>query len=188
MAADEVGERGTEVEAHEGIPGAAQHQDERHQGALGTPDGELSEVRPVDLSLLARQGAKAQIRFLCMSGAARRGRRDSQVSRGAGVPVKAAARPAAAGCRFTLGQSAAIHQANDVLQRVGHCLSVDLPVELLHRFVHLKTLTRITLPRAEHAIPWKLAPSMFSWQPYLDQCPKGRTAFASRRYTKANGG
>ena len=59
----EVGERGAEVEAHEGVSGVAQHQDERHQGAFGASDGELSEVRPVDLSLLARKGAKAQIRF-----------------------------------------------------------------------------------------------------------------------------
>ena len=63
VAADEVGERGAEVEAHEGVSGVAQHQDERHQGAFGASDGELSEVRPVDLSLLARKGAKAQIRF-----------------------------------------------------------------------------------------------------------------------------
>ena len=63
VAADEVGERGAEVEAHEGISGVAQHQDERHQRAFGASDGELSEVRPVDLSLLARKGAKAQIRF-----------------------------------------------------------------------------------------------------------------------------
>ena len=63
VAADEVGERGVEVEAHEGVSGVAQHQDERHQGAFGAADGELSEVRPVDLSLLARKGAKPQIRF-----------------------------------------------------------------------------------------------------------------------------
>ena len=63
MAADEVRERGAEVEAHEGVSGVAQHQDERHQGAFGAPDGELPEVRPVNLALLARKGAKAQIRF-----------------------------------------------------------------------------------------------------------------------------
>ena len=74
MAADEVGERGAEVEAHEGISGVAQHQDERHQGAFGASDGELSEVRPVDLSLLARKGAKAQIRF---AGPARAQLRDA---------------------------------------------------------------------------------------------------------------
>ena len=62
MAADEVGERGAEGEAHEGVSGVAQHQDERHQGALGASDGELAEVCPVDLGLLAGQGAKAQIR------------------------------------------------------------------------------------------------------------------------------
>ena len=54
VASDEAGERGVEVEAHEGVARVAQHQDERHQGALGAPDGELSEVRPVDLSLLTR--------------------------------------------------------------------------------------------------------------------------------------
>ena len=74
MAADEVGERGAEVEAHEGVSGVAQHQDERHQGAFGASDGELSEVRPVDLSLLARKGAKAQIRF---TGPARAQLRDA---------------------------------------------------------------------------------------------------------------
>ena len=63
VAADKVGERGAEGEAHEGISGVAQHQDERHQGAFGASDGELAEVRPVDLRLLARKGAKAQIRF-----------------------------------------------------------------------------------------------------------------------------
>ena len=74
VAADEVGERGAEVEAHEGISGVAQHQDERHQGAFGAPDGELAEVRPVDLALLARKGAKAQIRF---TGPARAQLRDA---------------------------------------------------------------------------------------------------------------
>ena len=69
VAADEVGERGAEVEAHEGVPGVAQHHDERHQGAFGAPDGELAEVRPVDLALLARQGAKSQIRFARAMGA-----------------------------------------------------------------------------------------------------------------------
>ena len=68
MAADEVGERGIEVEAQERIPRVAQHQDERHQGALGPADGELSEVRPVDLALLARQGSKPQIRFTRAAG------------------------------------------------------------------------------------------------------------------------
>ena len=63
VAADEVGERGAEVEAHEGVAGVAQHQDERHQGAFGAPDGEPSEVRPVNLALLARKGAEPQIRF-----------------------------------------------------------------------------------------------------------------------------
>jgi len=63
VASDEVGERGAEVEAHEGVSGVAQHQDERHQRTLGPSDGELAEVRPVDLALLARQGAQSQIRF-----------------------------------------------------------------------------------------------------------------------------
>ena len=63
MAADEVGQRGVEEEAYEGVAGVAQHQDERHQGALGACDGELAEVGPVDLCLLAGQGAQAQIRF-----------------------------------------------------------------------------------------------------------------------------
>ena len=34
-----------------------------HQGPLGTPDGELAEVPPVHLGLLARQGFEAQIRL-----------------------------------------------------------------------------------------------------------------------------
>ena len=72
VAADEAGERGVEVEAYEGVSGVAQHQDERHQGAFGASDGELSEVRPVDLSLLARKGAKAQIRFTGPAWAQRR--------------------------------------------------------------------------------------------------------------------
>ena len=74
VAADEVGERGAEGEAQECIPRIAEHQDERHQGALGASDGELAEVRPVDLGLLARKGAKAQIRF---TGPARAQRRDA---------------------------------------------------------------------------------------------------------------
>ena len=63
VAADEVRERGAEVEAHEGVARVAQHQDERHQGAFGASDGELAEVRPVDLALLSGQGSKPQIRF-----------------------------------------------------------------------------------------------------------------------------
>ena len=74
MAADEVGERGAEVEAHEGVAGVAQHQHERHQGALGAADGELAEVCPVDLGLLAREGSKPQIRF---TGPARAQLRDA---------------------------------------------------------------------------------------------------------------
>ena len=74
VAADEVGERGAEVEAQERIPRVAEHQHERHQGAFGAPDGELSEVRPVDLALLTRKGAKPQIRF---TGPARAQLRDA---------------------------------------------------------------------------------------------------------------
>lgn len=35
----------------------------RHQGPLGTPDGERSKVPPVDLGLLPGQGLQAQIRL-----------------------------------------------------------------------------------------------------------------------------
>ena len=63
MAAHEVGELGVEVETQERVPGVAEHHDEGHQGALGTPDGELSEVGPVDLGLLAGQGAQTKVRF-----------------------------------------------------------------------------------------------------------------------------
>ena len=63
VAADEVGERGVEVEAHERITRVAEHQHERHQRALCTADGELAEVGPVDLRLLTGQGAKAKIRL-----------------------------------------------------------------------------------------------------------------------------
>ena len=63
VAADEVGERGVEVEAHERIARVAEHQHERYQRALCTADGELAEVRPVDLALLTCQGAKAKIRL-----------------------------------------------------------------------------------------------------------------------------
>ena len=47
MAAHEVGEGGVEVEAQERIARVAQHQDERHQGALCPSDGQFAEVRPV---------------------------------------------------------------------------------------------------------------------------------------------
>ena len=63
VAAHEVGEGCVEVKAQERIARVAQHQDERHQGALCPSDGELAEVRPVDLCLLAGQGAQTQIRF-----------------------------------------------------------------------------------------------------------------------------
>jgi hypothetical protein len=63
MAAHEVREGCVEVEAQERVSRVAQDHDEGHQGALGAPDGEFSEVCPIDLGLLARQGAKAQIRF-----------------------------------------------------------------------------------------------------------------------------
>ena len=63
MAADEVGERGVEVEPDEGIARVAEHQNKRHQGAFGPTDGDLAEVRPVDLGLLPGQGAKAKVRF-----------------------------------------------------------------------------------------------------------------------------
>ena len=74
VAADEVGERSAEGEAYEGVSGVAQHQHERHQGTLGASDGELAEVRPVDLGLLAWKGAKPQIRF---TGPARAQLRDA---------------------------------------------------------------------------------------------------------------
>ena len=57
VAADEAGERGVEVEAQERIPRVAQHQDERHQGALGPADGELGRCAP------SRLGSARQARF-----------------------------------------------------------------------------------------------------------------------------
>ena len=63
MAAHEVGKGCVEEEAHECVTGVAQHHDERHQGTLGAPDGEFAEVGPVELGLLAGQGAKAQVRL-----------------------------------------------------------------------------------------------------------------------------
>ena len=54
MAAQEVGHLRIEEEAQEDRPREAQHHDEGHQGALGLANGELSEVSPVHLGLLAR--------------------------------------------------------------------------------------------------------------------------------------
>jgi hypothetical protein len=52
-----------EKEAQEDQARIAQHHDERHQRAAGTADGEVAEMRPVNLGLLAGQSAQAQIGF-----------------------------------------------------------------------------------------------------------------------------
>ncbi len=63
MAAEEVGHRCAQIEAQEEMSRVGQHHHEGHQRPLGAADGELAEVRPVDLRLLARQGAQPQVRL-----------------------------------------------------------------------------------------------------------------------------
>ena len=45
-----------EEEAHEEAPTITQHHDKRHQLTLGPTDLKITEVTPVNLSLLPRQG------------------------------------------------------------------------------------------------------------------------------------
>ena len=68
------------------MPRVGQHHHEGHQRPARATDDELAEVRPVDLSLFARQGAQAQIRL---------GRRPRPVARDDGAEVIGGARIAA---------------------------------------------------------------------------------------------
>jgi hypothetical protein len=52
---------GVEEEAQEDHARVAEHHHEGHQRAAGTADGQMAEVTPVDLRLLARQSAQAQV-------------------------------------------------------------------------------------------------------------------------------
>jgi len=61
MATQEVGHLRIEEEAQKDLAREAQHHHESHQGPLGLPDRELAEMAPVQLALLARQGAQAQV-------------------------------------------------------------------------------------------------------------------------------
>ena len=61
VTTQEVGHARIEEEAQKDLAREAQHHDERHQGPFGLPHDELSEVPPVDLALLTRQGLQAQI-------------------------------------------------------------------------------------------------------------------------------
>ena len=63
MAAQEVLHPGIEEEAQEDLPRVAEHHDEGHQRTPRAADLEMAEVAPVDLGLLARQGAQTQIGF-----------------------------------------------------------------------------------------------------------------------------
>ena len=49
--------------AQEDLARVAQHHHEGHQRTLGAADGELAEVAPVHLGLLARQGPQPQVRL-----------------------------------------------------------------------------------------------------------------------------
>ena len=61
MAAQEVLHAGVQEEAQEDLARVAQHHHEGHQRAAGAADLEMAEVAPVDLRLLARQRAQAQV-------------------------------------------------------------------------------------------------------------------------------
>ena len=60
VAPQELFHAGTEVEAQEDPARVAQDHNEGHQRVAGPADGELAEVAPVHLGLLARQGPQAQ--------------------------------------------------------------------------------------------------------------------------------
>ena len=61
MAAQEAVHAGVEEEAQEDHARVAQHHHEGHQRAAGAADLQMAEVTPVDLRLLARQRAQAQV-------------------------------------------------------------------------------------------------------------------------------
>ena len=63
MAANEVVHRSPQIKAQEQPPRIRQHHHEGHQRTHGAPHGELTEVRPIGLSLLAWQGAQPQVGF-----------------------------------------------------------------------------------------------------------------------------
>ena len=65
MSAHEVAHRGPEVEAHEQMARVGQHHHEGHQRAHRASHRELAEMRPVDLPLLARKRAQAQVCLCC---------------------------------------------------------------------------------------------------------------------------
>ncbi len=60
MAAKKARHRGAEKEAQEELPREAQHHDEAHERAGRGADRDLAEVGPIDLGLLAGQGAETQ--------------------------------------------------------------------------------------------------------------------------------
>ena len=57
MTADEVVNRGAQIEAQEQMARVGKHHHERHQGTHGAAHSELAEMSPVHLRLLARQRA-----------------------------------------------------------------------------------------------------------------------------------
>jgi hypothetical protein len=59
MTAQEIGHLGIEIKMQEDPAGMAEHHDKGHQLVLSTTDGDVTEVSPVDLALLTRQGLQA---------------------------------------------------------------------------------------------------------------------------------
>lgn len=69
VATEEEGHRRARDEAQEDAARVAEHHHERPEGALSAPDLQLSEVRPVDLRLLAGQRAQPLERLGRLAGA-----------------------------------------------------------------------------------------------------------------------
>lgn len=64
MATQKVLHVGAQIEAQEDLARPRQHGDKAHQlRSTGTPDFKVVKVSPVDLHLLTRQGAQAQVSF-----------------------------------------------------------------------------------------------------------------------------
>ena len=63
VAAQEAVHASVEEEAQEDLARVAQHHHEGHQRPARPADAQVAEVRPVDLRLLAGQGAQAQVRL-----------------------------------------------------------------------------------------------------------------------------
>jgi hypothetical protein len=61
VAAQEAVHAGVQEEAQEDHARVAEHHHEGHQRAAGAADLQVAEVTPVDLRLLARQRAQAQV-------------------------------------------------------------------------------------------------------------------------------